>query len=81
MRQLRKVFMTVRLMKADEVGGKGQRARYASGGAAVRVKTLRGKAGAGKEHPENKAGILWAGAVRDHGQLLCRWMASSVCWS
>lgn len=27
MRQLRKVFMTVRLMKADEVqGGKGQRA-------------------------------------------------------
>lgn len=41
MRQLRKVFMSVRLMKADEDAGrqKGARPAMPSGGAAVRVKT------------------------------------------
>ena len=54
MRQLRKVFMTVRLMKADEVqGGK-------KGGAPCYAQWRRSR-------PCEKC--------------VCRWMASSACWS
>ena len=70
MRQLRKVFMTVRPMKADEVQGgkKGSAPCYAQWRRSRPCENCVARQ-ALEKNTENKAGILWAGAVRDHGQL------------
>ena len=76
MRQLRKVFMTVRLMKADEVqGGK-------KGSAPCYAQWRRSRPCENWKRTPGKQGWNTLGRSCTRSRpAVCRWMANSVCWS
>lgn len=82
MRQLRKVFMTVRLMKADEVQGgkKGSAPCYAQWRRSRPCENCVARQALEKNTRKTRLEYFGQSCTRSR-PAVCRWMANSVCWS